>query len=157
MTLQSSASRVKPYYKKRRVNGKRKCLHRAIVEEYIGRQLTEDEVVHHIDGNRSNNDISNLMVMTQSKHAKLHHMQGDYANMHSQDAKERNRKAIQAYYSEHINKGSKKVAKCSKDGEVLETFDSAYRVRLAGFDHRHVSACCLGKRKTHKGFIWKFV
>ena len=157
MTLQLPDRRGKICYKKRRVNGKPRDLHRALVEEHIGRELTEDEVVHHIDGNKLNNDISNLMVMTKRAHSKLHYMQGDYANMHSQDAKDKTRKARQEYFATHINEGSKKVAKCSKDGEVLETFDSAYRVRLAGFDHRHVSACCLGKRKTHKGFIWKFV
>ena len=30
-------------------------------------------VVHHVDGNPSNNDISNLKIMTQSEHARLHH------------------------------------------------------------------------------------
>ena len=46
--------------------------HRLIMMEYLGRELTENEVVHHIDHNKSNNDISNLQLMTQSEHAKLH-------------------------------------------------------------------------------------
>lgn len=46
--------------------------HRFIVEQKIGRKLTRDEVVHHIDGNRANNDISNLMVMSRGEHSKLH-------------------------------------------------------------------------------------
>lgn len=33
-----------------------------IMEQHIGRRLTENEVVHHIDQDRSNNDISNLFL-----------------------------------------------------------------------------------------------
>lgn len=47
-------------------------LHRVIMEEHLGRKLTTDEVVHHIDRNKKNNDISNLQVMTWSEHSKLH-------------------------------------------------------------------------------------
>lgn len=46
--------------------------HRIVVENDIGRLLTKVEVVHHIDGNKKNNDISNLEVMSKSAHY-LHH------------------------------------------------------------------------------------
>lgn len=38
----------------------------------IGRELRHDEVVHHLDGNRSNNRIENLLVLERSQHVKLH-------------------------------------------------------------------------------------
>jgi hypothetical protein len=38
--------------------------HRLIVEEHLGRYLRPNEVVHHIDGNHANNDISNLQVFS---------------------------------------------------------------------------------------------
>jgi hypothetical protein len=47
-------------------------VHVTIMEERIGRRLLPDECVHHIDGNRSNNEISNLALMTKSAHGKLH-------------------------------------------------------------------------------------
>ena len=47
-------------------------MHRVVMENQIGRLLTNDEVVHHIDGNKSNNDISNLQLLTNAEHAKLH-------------------------------------------------------------------------------------
>ena len=47
--------------------------HRLIMEQQIGRYLTEDEIVHHKDGDKSNNDISNLQIMTKSKHAEHHY------------------------------------------------------------------------------------
>jgi len=46
--------------------------HRVIAEKMIGRKLLPDEVVHHIDCNKHNNDESNLQVMTRSAHSKLH-------------------------------------------------------------------------------------
>lgn len=53
---------------------KRKCVyeHQLIVEKHIGRYIKKGEVVHHIDGNKANNDISNLLLLTSSEHAKLH-------------------------------------------------------------------------------------
>lgn len=47
-------------------------VHRLIMEEYLGRKLTEQEVIHHVDLNKLNNDISNLRVMTREEHARLH-------------------------------------------------------------------------------------
>lgn len=37
-------------------------LHRYIMELMLGRYLTKEEVVHHIDGNPKNNEESNLML-----------------------------------------------------------------------------------------------
>lgn len=46
--------------------------HRVVAEEMIGRPLMPNEIVHHLDGNKQNNNPSNLRVMTQSEHVKLH-------------------------------------------------------------------------------------
>jgi len=46
--------------------------HRVIAEQMLGRPLKRNEIVHHIDGNKHNNDPSNLQVMTQSEHVREH-------------------------------------------------------------------------------------
>lgn len=53
-------------------NGK-KFEHRAVMEEYLGRPLAADEVVHHINGDKTDNRIENLQLMTNAEHTIMHH------------------------------------------------------------------------------------
>lgn len=46
--------------------------HIIVVENHIGRKLFENEVVHHIDGDKLNNDIKNLDICTISEHNSCH-------------------------------------------------------------------------------------
>lgn len=60
-------------YKSIRVNGRTKLLHRYIVEKNIKRKLDRKEIIHHIDKNIFNNDISNLQILNgQAEHNKIH-------------------------------------------------------------------------------------
>lgn len=45
---------------------------RLIMEKYLGRKLKFDEHIHHKDRNRLNNNIDNLVLLTNSEHLKLH-------------------------------------------------------------------------------------
>src|SRR3972149_3658853 len=42
--------------------------HRDLMEKKLGRKLQSNEVVHHKDGNRLNNAIDNLVMMTKAEH-----------------------------------------------------------------------------------------
>jgi hypothetical protein len=47
--------------------------HRLLIEKHINRKLTGTELVHHIDGDRSNNNLSNLMLLPNEKvHKAIH-------------------------------------------------------------------------------------
>lgn len=46
--------------------------HRQIMEAHIGRKLGHDEHVHHINGNKQDNRLENLALMTKSEHQSLH-------------------------------------------------------------------------------------
>ena len=47
--------------------------HRIVAEAWLGRYLRTGEVVHHRDGNKSNNDPCNLFVFpSQSEHMSMH-------------------------------------------------------------------------------------
>jgi len=54
------------------IEGKQVKAHRYIMEQVLGRKLRRDEVVHHINGNRQDNRVENLQVMTIGEHNKLH-------------------------------------------------------------------------------------
>lgn len=48
-------------------------VHRLVASEALGRPLRPDEVVHHMDENKLNNDVNNLAVFPhQSHHARCH-------------------------------------------------------------------------------------
>lgn len=47
--------------------------HTLVAERELNRKLTKDECVHHIDGNRQNNEWSNLAVVSSNRHHKLCH------------------------------------------------------------------------------------
>ena len=55
-----------------KINGNGCREHRVVMEAYIGRKLTDSEVVHHINGNPADNRIENLKIMTGPEHA-YHH------------------------------------------------------------------------------------
>lgn len=45
---------------------------RILVEKAIGKKLSKDQDIHHIDGNPLNNDLSNLQILSHAEHARLH-------------------------------------------------------------------------------------
>lgn len=47
--------------------------HRLIIENHLGRHLTKGEVVHHINGDKSDNRLENLKLMRLKDHVTLHH------------------------------------------------------------------------------------
>lgn len=53
-------------------DGTRISEHRYVMEQHLGRKLSADEHVHHRDGQRNNNDLSNLEVLHVVDHARLH-------------------------------------------------------------------------------------
>lgn len=60
------------YVEYTRGENKGRSVHVVIMEERIGRRIRDDECVHHVDGNPSNNEIDNLALMTRAAHALLH-------------------------------------------------------------------------------------
>lgn len=46
--------------------------HRYVMEQHIGRKLRPDEVVHHLNHNKTDNRIENLLILSSGEHTSLH-------------------------------------------------------------------------------------
>lgn len=56
-----------------RNKGKYVMQHRKVMQDHIGRPVERGEIIHHIDGDKNNNDISNLyLCKSLSKHRDIH-------------------------------------------------------------------------------------
>ena len=118
-------------YKMTYKDGKNVREHVLIAEEKIGRKLKKNEVVHHMDGDKMNNNPENLTVVTRGEHAKIH------ANV--------------------LDKSKEVVQIEKQNGSVIKTWDSATEAaEFLGIFNTSISMCCHGKLKTSGGFLWKF-
>jgi hypothetical protein len=60
---------MKHPYKRKKINGKTIQEHRWIMQNYLKRILKRNEIVHHKNGNKKDNRLSNLEVQTLSEHS----------------------------------------------------------------------------------------
>jgi len=59
-------------YRQININGDFVAEHRYLMEQKLNRKLTNDELVHHINGDSSDNRIENLRIVSRKEHAFLH-------------------------------------------------------------------------------------
>lgn len=114
-------------------NRKMYYLHRVVYEAVSGEPIPPNMQVNHIDENKENNAISNLNLMSPKQNT-------NYGTCISRRA----------------NTQSKQVG-AFKNGKLVITFKSTQEARRNGFNQCSVWSCCNGKRKTHKGYTWRYL
>ena len=58
----------------------------------------------------------------------------------------------------HNTPASKMIAQLDKNGKLLKVWLCAMdAVRKEGYTQEHISSCCKGTLKTHKGYKWQYI
>ena len=62
------------------IKGRELFEHRYVMEQHLGRPLELNEVVHHINGDRLDNRLANLELMSRGSHSTLHNLERHHRN-----------------------------------------------------------------------------
>lgn len=114
------------------IGGKPFRVNRLVYITFVG-EIPDGLEVNHIDEDKHNNRLDNLNLLSHGDNVR-------YGTGIERRAAAKN-KAVQAL---------------DKDGNVVMEFASIMEAQRQGFDAGHISKCCRGERKTHKGYIWCF-
>lgn len=85
-----------------------KPLHRLIYEDYHKITILPNNVVHHIDGDKLNNDINNLQLVSWGEHSKIHHKNKKISKQHKQTL-------LNSLIGNTWNQGRKHTSKAKKN------------------------------------------
>lgn len=149
---------------------KHRCAHQYIWMVANGCDIPEGYDIHHIDGNRHNNSIYNLELIDEKTHLSEHSkINKNFKGKHHSEltkfkiSKTLKGRHLSEEHKENISKGninnpnfSKKVCQYTLDGDLVNIWISMGEAERNGFNHNNICQCCKGKKKTHKGFIWKY-
>ena len=61
-------------YHKTRVNGQQMNVARYLLEQMIGRPLKHDEFAHHVNGNKLDDRLDNVELVTPKQHSRIHNL-----------------------------------------------------------------------------------
>ena len=114
--------------------GKKMYLHRWVAENYLlNRPLMDDEVVHHVDGNKHNNTVENLLVMK----SKDHRAQEIELTMSTDKWKQANSSRLQEYNESEAKRNSVSKFASSRPRNKNGTFSYYPQYDKTGCNYNH--------------------
>lgn len=134
---------------------KKVLIHRLVAETFIPNPENKPEV-NHIDGNKRNNNVSNLEWCTRCENVN-HAWETGLNEEHREKLSKTAYKTVNKY--KLWEKNRKPVIQMDLDGNFIREFGSAQEAsEYYGIKRlwNSISACCTGRRKTANGYKWKF-
>ena len=120
-------------------------IHRLVAMAFIPNPYNLPQV-NHKDEDKYNNHVDNLEWCTQSYNL-------NYNDGQKRRAKNRNYEDISRKRS---NSQSKEVTQYDFDGSIIAVWKNAYVAEKHGYDRGMINQCCIGNKKSHRGYIWKY-
>ena len=121
-------------YKVVYVDGERYFEHRYVMEQHLGRKLSKNECVHHINGDRHDNRLENLELISRAEHNREH--------------------ALKNFSSTKNNLGPARPVICVETGVYCKSIYAAGSD--LGINNGDLSRTCRGYHKTCGGYHWKY-
>ena len=127
------------------------CLvHRLVAQAFL-ENPNNYSCVNHKDENKENNCVENLEWCDAKYNINYGTcIQRRVANM---DYKT---KVANTDYKAIAEKLSRQVYQYDKNHNLIKIWKSVAEAGRNGFHYGNVSSCCLGKRKSHQGYIWSY-
>lgn len=135
--------------------GKRKLysVHRVVWESVNGSTIPEGYEINHRSEVKTENMINNLELVSHKENCNFGTRNNRIGKSNSKSLK--NNKNLSKSLTNNP-KLSKPVG-AFKNGELVLSLPSINEAKRQGFNLGNVYSCCIGERKTHKGFEWRYI
>lgn len=144
--------------------------HRLIIEKHLGRKLNKDEHVHHINENKKDNRLENLVVMSAQAHMYIHKHKHKYYKKccvchktYKPTPTKRKRSKTCSFSCKrkldtlNASKRKRKIKQFSKNNEFIKEWGSARDIQNElNVAESNINKCCNGHIKSAYGYIWKY-